>query len=170
MFKINNKEIKTTSMTSFWFLYPNGRKTSFRHLRVAFKFSYLGKTYIKCLQDNLTANNWKRAQKYLGKTSNGRLIKMSMSDVWKASFRLIFLDKHPVIYMSKFRQPMKVSRMEVFFLFSDFKYLKLSSSLKSKQASMTLTFHLLGNEKGSTKKQQKIAFRPSQKQCQIKIF
>ena len=80
------------------------------------------------------------------------------------------MSKHPVIYMSKFRQPMKVSRMEVFFLFSDFKYLKLSSSLKSKQASMTLTFHLLGKGKGSTKKQQKIAFRPSQKQCQIKIF
>ena len=55
---------------------PTRHKTSLRHLRIDFKLSYLEKTYIGCLQDNLTENNCKHAHKYLGKPSNRRLIKM----------------------------------------------------------------------------------------------
>ena len=75
---------------SFWFFYPSKYKTSFRYLPIAFKYPYLGKTYIRCLQDILTVNNCKRAQKCLRKIFNRHLIKMSTSDVSKTNFRQIF--------------------------------------------------------------------------------
>ena len=68
----------------------SGRKTSFRHLRMVFKLSYLDKTYITCLQDNLNATNCKRPQKCLLNTSNRHLIQMSTSDVSRRSFKDVF--------------------------------------------------------------------------------
>ena len=57
--------------------YPSGHKTLLSHLQIVFNLSYLDKTYIRCLQDKLTATNFKSAQKCLEKTSNRFLIKMS---------------------------------------------------------------------------------------------
>ena len=47
------------------YIFPSGHKTSLRHLGTALKFSYLDNTYIRRLQDNLTAISYKRAQKFL---------------------------------------------------------------------------------------------------------
>ena len=66
---------------------PSRQKRPLRHLRIAFKLSYLDKTYIRRLKYNLTATNCKRAQKCLRKTFNRRLIKMSTYDVPKTSFK-----------------------------------------------------------------------------------
>ena len=41
------------------------------------KFTFLDKAYIRCLQDNLTVNKCKRAQKCFRKTSNRLLIKIA---------------------------------------------------------------------------------------------
>ena len=48
------------------YIFPSGHKTSLRHLGTALKCSYLDKTYIRCLQDNLTIISYKCAQKCLG--------------------------------------------------------------------------------------------------------
>ena len=62
-----------------------------RHFRIFFKLSYLDKAHIRYLQDNLTENNCKCARKYLGKTSNRRLNKISTSDVVsKTSLKDVF--------------------------------------------------------------------------------
>ena len=58
-------------------MFPRGHKASLRYLPIIFKLSCLGKTYKRCLRDNLTATICKRAQKCLGKTSNRCLNKMS---------------------------------------------------------------------------------------------
>ena len=41
------------------------------------KFTFVGKTCIRCLQDNLTVTKWKRTQKSFRKTSSRLLIKIT---------------------------------------------------------------------------------------------
>ena len=57
---------------------------------MVFKLSYLEKTYIKSLLGKLTASNSNCVQRCFGKISNRRVVKMSMSDLLKASFKDIF--------------------------------------------------------------------------------
>ena len=72
----------------FWYIwYHSGNKTSLRHLRIVFKLSYLGKAYVRCLQDNLIENKVDALIKCLRKTCNRRLNKMSTSDVSNTSFK-----------------------------------------------------------------------------------
>ena len=71
-----------------WYIwYPSENKTSLRHLRIVFKSSYLGKAYVRCLQENLIENNVNVLIKCLRKTWNRRLNQMSTSDVSKTSFK-----------------------------------------------------------------------------------
>ena len=65
-------------------------KTCLRHLRIVFKLSYLDKTYLRCLQENLTENNCQHTHKCLEKISNRRLKNISTSDVSNTSFKNVF--------------------------------------------------------------------------------
>ena len=92
---------------------PSRQKRPLRHLRIAFKLSYLDKTYIRRLKYNLTATNCKRAQKCLGKTFNRRLIKMSTYDVPKTSFKDV-----SQIDFFKFQKKRNVLLLFTYFLLS----------------------------------------------------
>ena len=69
---------------------PSGHKTFLRHLLIVYKLSCPEKTYIRCLQDDLTENDCKCTHACLGKTSNRHLIKIYTSDISKTSFNDIF--------------------------------------------------------------------------------
>ena len=66
------------------------RKTFLRHLRIVLKLSYLDKSNIRCLQDNIAQNNCKCTHRCLGITSTRRLFNTSTSDISITSFKDVF--------------------------------------------------------------------------------
>ena len=53
---------------------PSRHETSLTYLWIVFKLPYLDKTYIRCLQDNSTENNFRCTHKCLEKISNKRCL------------------------------------------------------------------------------------------------
>ena len=98
---------------------PSRHETSLTYLWIVFKLPYLDKTYIRCLQDNSTENNFRCTHKCLEKISNKRcLCQKRFPEKISKCWVLIF--GHEVVTTFKFTTSMFQSKIKVLTMLSCF--------------------------------------------------